>query len=251
MDNNLLVKLFEEHMSSVVSEVGLTSFTTTDNTDSGIDDYYGLSIVTPSINFYLHYLNGVLIALESSNIIVALSSLRGMLESIATVAYFEVRDPMNPVYNKFLNSGRIYKKAEGGWQEVGKREQVKCLDHLTSRSRNWARLYDVFCSMIHFSNLHFVLTLDDVTVDKKDDVESAKLITGIGINKMDKEEIKTILEIIEELGDTMCLVLANQQEQRKTNRATAHRFSYKPHKDNLFPKDFIEYMRSSENKLVK
>lgn len=241
-----LVKLFEEHMDRVVKEIGLTSMETAEATDSEGEDFYGLSIITPSINLYLHYLNGVLVSLESSNIIVAFSSLRGMLESIATVAYFEVKDPKNPVYNKFLKSGRIYNKLDRKWQEVSKREQIRCLDSLTSRSSSWVKLYDIFCSGIHFSNLHFVLTFDDLTFDKKDGVESAKLITRIGMNKMDEEEIKTIIETIEELCDAMCQVLANQSKQRNNNSITARRFSYKPYRGNLFPRDFIEYMKSPE-----
>lgn len=98
-------------MDSVVSELGLKSYTTNQSTSDN-EDFYGLSIVAPAINLYLHYLSGVLTSLESSNIIVASSSLRGMLESVATLAYFEVKDPLNPVYNKFLKSGRIYTKIE-------------------------------------------------------------------------------------------------------------------------------------------
>lgn len=132
------------------------------------------------------------------------------------------------------------------WQEVSKREQIKCLNVLAPQSRDWVAIYDVFFSGVHFSNLHFVLTFDELVVGKEGKAKSSGLITRIGMSKMDKEEIKTIIEMIEELGGAMRLVLANQREQKSIGLG-AHRFAYQPHKDNLFPKDFIDYLRSTQS----
>lgn len=244
---DILTELFEDHMDQVISVLGLKSYETTDFSESDADDYYSVSIINPAINLYLHYLSGVLSSLETSNVIVAFASLRGMLETIATLAYFEINDPKNSVYNKFLKSGRIYKKEKTSWIEVSKRNQIKCLDTLTDRNRSWVHLYDVLCSTMHFSNLHFILTLDDFEIDKGVDPRGAKLITKIGMEKMDKDTIKTLLESIEELGQAFKSVLSYHNEHKLKRDSSIQRFNYYPHKDNFFPSDYIAYLKDQQS----
>lgn len=235
-------ELFEDHMDRVISELGWKSRTISENDTDG-EDFYEISIISPAINLYLHYYDGVLKSLESSNIITAFSSLRGMLESIATIAYFEIHDPDNATYNKFLKSGRIYKKNDRTWREVSKREQIKCINVLAD-TRNWAKVYDVLCSGVHFSNLHFILTFDDLTLGG-DENKDVRLMTKIGIEKMDEETIRFIIEQSEELGEAMRCVLANQFAQKKDNRLKSQRFNYDPHSNSFFPKDFMDYVKES------
>lgn len=236
MSRKPLVDFFEEHMDKIVHELGLKSYSTTkqDNIEAG---YYELSIVHPAVNLYLHFLSGALNSLETSNIIVIFSSLRGMLESIATIAYFEDKDPNNLIYNKFLNKGRLYRKDSSRWREISKREQIKSIENLTGKKL--VGLYDVLCSSMHFTNLHFCLTLDDMK-----EIDKGGIVTRIGMDKLDREAIIDVLNTIEDLGEELRLVLVKLSKVKQENTAGVHRFKYSPLKDNLFPKDYIEYLRA-------
>ena len=160
-------------------------------------------IVLPAINLFVHYLDGINRALQAGNYIVAMSCLRGLMESLAIVIYEgTIKLPENgrkEFMDRFRNNGRLYRfdEQKQKWRKLQYSELIKHLESICSIKIMHA--YNHACEMLHFSNKHLSLLAADKTKQQTD----SKHTVTISITSEDSipnAKIKETIETASKLG---------------------------------------------------
>jgi len=171
---------------------------------------YEIMITYPSINLYLHYLGGVEMGLRESNFIVAMSSLRGMIESLAALIYDGTARMNKKEYEKFYKEGRFYKQQEDG--KLVEMSQRGLIRHMKDNTGFDAlKTYDLCCSYLHFSTKHVGFMVNDF---------KGKNSMDIMIGKKDRIPATLQKDIMKACSDASILmhrVILGLIEERKRN----------------------------------
>lgn len=183
---------------------------------------YEFSIINPASSLYLSYTFGCMRNMDIGDVIMSYSAIRGMIEVMGFMAYFEHNDPEKEVYKKYLSKGRIYSKTEKDkkFKEVSISSQIASIDMIT-KTHGLKDLYDNFSRKMHFGIEHI-----DPMLIKIDRTISSRKMFHIFVGKYEDKDMSVLYGIIDDLNNTMFQILSHYKKAKVENNPSCNRLKY-------------------------
>lgn len=124
--------------------------------DDGSFHLWEIAILLPASNAFLHYLDGINVALKSDNYVSATANLRGLIESLGAIVYDGTAKLPKEGYDRFLKTGRLPKwdEKKNKWVDLGARESARYAQMVVDPKIKLTKVYDDCCDLLHFSSTH-------------------------------------------------------------------------------------------------
>ncbi len=188
--------------------------------DGGAFHTWEIAVFLPAANAFLHYLDGVNIALKSDNYVSTLANLRGLLESLGAIIYDGTAKLSPEAYERFLKTGRLPKidDSTGKMTDIGSRELAKYVQQMVDPKIKIVKIYDNCCDILHFSSAHMSF------LGGIEPIENVKdRLVKIKIGTKDKISVSTrrqILSLCGELATVLgqCIVMGTSEKSRRATK---------------------------------
>ncbi len=187
--------------------------------DDGKFHMWEIAVFVPAVNQFIHYLSGLNASLEKKNYITAMSSLRGMIESLAVVIYDGTEKLTEEAYKEFMSKGRlpIWNDKKKKWRKVTNKELVKGLED--KLKINVVEIYDHTNDLLHFSATHMSF-LGGANPQEDNEERIAKIHVG-SEDEIPPEKVKEIIEYSVELAARLggCIESGIEEKERRSMRS--------------------------------
>ena len=181
----------------------------------GIITQYEFIILIPAASLFLSYEYGCLRNYYMGDRIMFVAAIRGMVETMGFISYFELTDPSNKVFEKFSKKGRIYNNGE-----ISISKQIEAISKITS-STGAKELYDDLCRKIHFGKDHLAPTI--MKVEKNN---PSKSFFHVFVGKYMDQDLSDLGGVIDDLNKIMEEILEHYKNEKIKKDNDCNRLRY-------------------------
>lgn len=176
---------------------------------------YGFKILIPAASLFLSYEYGCLRNYYMGDRIMFVTAIRGMIETMGFISYFELNDPSDKVFEKFSQKGRIYNN-----DKISISKQIEAISKITS-STGAKELYDDLCRKMHFGKDHLAPTI--IKVEKNN---SSQSFFHMFVGKYMDQDLSDLGGVIDDLNKTMEEILEHYKNEKIKKDENCNRLRY-------------------------